>query len=224
MHPVITDLVLTGLLKGYCNSLMYFCMASRRCGIVVVGWYVGTLGIGICGTEHPNICITITQSQYSLQLVNVALFDLCALLFCITNSKSSKIEISCAGKFAQNTRYIFSAVRAAAFPSSFLRALPWAGQWHLLSPSPMLHRWDGFEPHGATSSPKSPHPPGSHFCSHRKAPLHPSTLRRLHPPAPRLSPPMSQLWPRASPLLPGSPAEFWHRNVLTDAFKSLHLD
>lgn len=110
MHPVITDLVLTGLLKGYCNSLMYFCMASRRCGIVVVGWYVGTLGIGICGTEHPNICITITQSQYSLQLVNVALFDLCALLFCMTNSKSSKIEISCAGKFAQNTHYIFSAV------------------------------------------------------------------------------------------------------------------
>lgn len=42
------------LLKGYCNSLMYFCMASRRCRTVVVGWYVGTLGIGICGTDKQQ--------------------------------------------------------------------------------------------------------------------------------------------------------------------------
>lgn len=61
----------------YCNSLMYFCMASRRCGIGVVGWYVGTLGIGICGTENPNNSVTIIQSQYSSQLENG---DLCDLL------------------------------------------------------------------------------------------------------------------------------------------------
>lgn len=59
---------------------MYFCMASRRCGIGVVGWYVGTLGIGICGTEHPNNCITIIQSQQSLQLENVVLCALHTLL------------------------------------------------------------------------------------------------------------------------------------------------
>lgn len=42
------------VLEGYCKSLMYFCMASSRCGMVVVGWYVGTVGGGICGTEHAN--------------------------------------------------------------------------------------------------------------------------------------------------------------------------
>lgn len=54
---------------------MYFCMASRRCGTVVVGWYVGTLGIGIYETDHPNNCITI-KTQYLLQLENIVL---CAL-------------------------------------------------------------------------------------------------------------------------------------------------
>lgn len=61
---------------------MYFCMASRRCGIVVVGWYVGTLGIGICGTKHPNNCISLIPSQYSLQLESVVLCDLCVRLRC----------------------------------------------------------------------------------------------------------------------------------------------
>lgn len=49
--------------RGYCKSLMYFCMDSRRCGMGVVGWYVGTLGTGICGTEHPNDSIGFVQSQ-----------------------------------------------------------------------------------------------------------------------------------------------------------------
>lgn len=40
----------------------------------VVGWYVGTLGTGICGTEHPNNA----HSQYALQPSNVGL---CLLLF-----------------------------------------------------------------------------------------------------------------------------------------------
>lgn len=55
---------------------MYFCMASRRCGIGVVGWYVGTLGTGICGTEHPNNSTGSGQSQYALQPDNVDLCDL----------------------------------------------------------------------------------------------------------------------------------------------------
>lgn len=62
---------------------MYFCMASRRCGIVVVGWYVGTLGIVIYGIEHPNNCITIIQSQYSLQLENAVLFALYGSIYSV---------------------------------------------------------------------------------------------------------------------------------------------
>lgn len=52
--------------RGYCKSLMYFCMVSRRCGMGVVGWYVGTLGTGICRTEHPNNSTGFVQSQYAL--------------------------------------------------------------------------------------------------------------------------------------------------------------
>lgn len=42
----------------------------------VVGWYVGTLGTGICGTEHPNDSIGFVQSQYALRPSNL---DLCVL-------------------------------------------------------------------------------------------------------------------------------------------------
>lgn len=42
----------------------------------VVGWYVGTLGTGICGTEHPNNSIGFVLSQYALQPSNLDLRDL----------------------------------------------------------------------------------------------------------------------------------------------------
>lgn len=61
---------------------MYFCMASRRCETVVVGWYVGTLGIGICKTEDLYNCMGIVQTQYS-QEENADLSDSCALLYSV---------------------------------------------------------------------------------------------------------------------------------------------
>lgn len=58
----------------------------------VVGWYVGTLGTGICGTEHPNNCIGFVRSQYTLQPSNV---DLCELSekICYSFRVSIKTEL-----------------------------------------------------------------------------------------------------------------------------------
>lgn len=78
---------------------------------------------------------------------------------------------------------------------SYTITLPWAGQWHPLSPLPELHHQGGFWPHGATSSPKSPHPSGGLLCLHRKELLHPLTLPPLRPPHP--SPLWILQWPSA---------------------------
>jgi len=92
----------------------------------------------------------------------------------------------CAAPVVHNQRRLYTS--DTSDPSD---TLPWGGQRHPGSPSPQrLHR-GVFEPHGATSSPTSPRPPGGLLCSRRRALLHPSALLRLPPPARHLSAPLS---------------------------------